>query len=91
MYVVLRKQNDNTYFVLKSQRNRITVSQSKGTAHQQPGPVGELSGHVSIQTFGPGFTLAPSSGCCVLMEDKQMPPSSCPSPCPCLGTESRQS
>lgn len=50
------KQNDNMYFVVqfqkkknKEKKNRITVSQSKGRAHQQPGPVGELSGHVSIQ------------------------------------------
>lgn len=40
---------------------------------------------------GTGFSLAPSSGYCVQAEDKQMPLSSCPSPCPHLETESRQS
>lgn len=71
---------------------RETESQSVSPRAQ---PTSSLAHWVSVPVFmqalGPGFTLAPSSGCCVPVEGKQMPLSSCPSPCPRLGTESRQS
>lgn len=78
-------------FVPQSEKNKITVSHSKGTAHQRHGPAGALSALLSVQSPRPGFTLAPSSGCCALVGGKQKPQNSCPSPCQRLGIESRQS
>lgn len=77
------------FFVPQSQK-QIAVSRSKGTAHRWHGPGGGLSA-LSVQSPRPGFTPAPSSGCCALVGGKQKPQNSCPSPCQRLEIESRQS